>query len=192
MKSWRPTQRRCDESKRNYGFVGARHLKTQRTGDWIWLFPMPPAKSSIMPSSEKLVTKRVLIDLPSSEIERLIAREEIHLAICDEVMYLRPQSLVDVAEPSDETGPGSDLSVEFPARTPVIAALLDGFPVQNHELLRDRIDVDDADGLEPMSVVADRFHGTAMASLILHGDRNRQEPSIQHKTSHTAGPVRTG
>ena len=122
-----------------------------------------------------------LIDLPSSEIERLIAREEIHLAICDEVMYLRPQSSVDVPEPSDEIGSGSDLPDELRAELPAVAALLDGFPVQNHQLLRGRIDVDDADDLEPMSVVTDRYHGTAMASLILHGDRNRQEPSIQHR-----------
>ena len=122
-----------------------------------------------------------LIDLPSTEIKRLIAREEIHLAICDEVMYLRPQSSVDIPQPSDEIGPGPDPPVELPAELPAVVALLDGFPVQNHQLLRGRIDVDDADDLEPMSVVSDRYHGTAMASLILHGDRNRPEPSIQRR-----------
>ena len=55
---------------------------------------------------------------------------------------------------------------------PPIAALLDGVPVQNHALLAGRLDMDDPDGLEAMSVVADRHHGTAMASLIVHGDRN--------------------
>ena len=130
---------------------------------------------------EDIGYEAALIDLPSPEIKRLIAREEIHLAICDDVMYLRPQSSVDIPEPSDETGPGADLPVELPAELPAVVALLDGFPVQNHQLLRGRIDVDDADDLEPMSVVSDRYHGTAMASLILHGDRNRQEPSIQRR-----------
>ena len=31
--------------------------------------------------------------------------------------------------------------------------------------------MDDPDDLEAMSVVSERYHGTAMASLILHGDR---------------------
>lgn len=130
---------------------------------------------------EEIGYEAALIDLPSSEINRLIAREEIHLAVCDAVMHLRSQSSVDIPEPSDETGPESDLPVELPAELPAVVALLDGFPVQNHQLLRGRIDVDDADDLEPMSVVSDRYHGTAMASLILHGDRNRQEPSIRRK-----------
>ena len=34
----------------------------------------------------------VLIDLPAAEVRRLIRREEVRLAICDEVMFLRPQS----------------------------------------------------------------------------------------------------
>ena len=96
-------------------------------------------------------------------------------------MYLRPQSSVDIPEPSDETGPRSDIPVELPAELPAVVALLDGFPVQNHQLLRNRIEVDDADDMEPLSVVSERYHGTAMASLILHGDRNRQEPSIQRR-----------
>ena len=122
-----------------------------------------------------------LIDLPSSEIQRLMDREKVHLVMCDEVMYLRPQSSVDVPEPVDDNGPRANVPVELQSELPPVAALLDGFPVQNHQLLRRRIDVDDPDNLELMSVLTDRFHGTAMASLILHGDRNRQGPSIQRR-----------
>ena len=130
---------------------------------------------------EEIGYEAALIDLPSSEIQRLIEREDIHLAICDEVMYLRPQSSVDVTEPIDETSPRLDEPSELPADLPPVAALFDGFPVQNHQLLRGRIEVDDADDLEPMSVLADRYHGTAMASLIVHGDRKRQEPAIRRR-----------
>ena len=130
---------------------------------------------------EDIGYEAALIDLPSSEIERLIAREEIHLAVCDDVMFLRPQSSVDVPELADETEAGSRAPVESPSDLSPIAALLDGLPVQNHQLLSGRLDVDDADNFEPMSVLAERYHGTAMASLILHGDRNRHEPSIQRR-----------
>ncbi len=49
-------------------------------------------------------------------------------------------------------------------------ALLDGLPVENHLLLRDRLVVDDPDGWATITPVEGREHGTAMASLILHGD----------------------
>ncbi len=122
-----------------------------------------------------------LIDLPASEITRLISREAIPLAICDDVMFLRPQSSVDISEPGDPPQAEPVHPTEPPENLPPIAALLDGIPVQNHHLLDGRLDVDDADNLEPMSTVAERQHGTAMASLILHGDRNLGQPSINRR-----------
>ena len=123
----------------------------------------------------------LIIDLPASEIAHLVAREEISLAICDEVMFLRPQSSAHVPEPDNQPQAGPRLPAEPPNGLPPIAAVLDGMPMQNHQLLEGRLDVDDADNLDPMSVLGQRYHGTAMASLILHGDRNRPEPSIQRK-----------
>ena len=130
---------------------------------------------------EDIRYEAVLIDLPGSEIERLVAREEIHLAICDDIMFLRPQSSLDVLERDDETESGAALGAEPPDDHAPIAALLDGVPVQNHQLLDGRLDVDDPDDLEAMSVLSKREHGTAMASLILHGDRNLGEPPISRK-----------
>jgi hypothetical protein len=49
-------------------------------------------------------------------------------------------------------------------------ALLDGVPLANHVLLRDRIVVDDPDGWEATTPAARRVHGTSMASLVIHGD----------------------
>ncbi len=51
-------------------------------------------------------------------------------------------------------------------------------PVQNHALLAGRLVLDDPDDFEAMSVVAERKHGTEMASLILHGDRNLGEEPL--------------
>ena len=121
---------------------------------------------------EEIGYEAALIDVPAAEIARLAEREEVHLVVCDEVMFVRPQSSTDVPEPGDETEPEAEILDEIPVDLPPIAALLDGVPVQNHVLLDGRLEMDDPDGLEALSVVAERYHGTAMASLIVHGDRN--------------------
>ena len=121
---------------------------------------------------EEIGYEAALIDLPAAEIGRLAGREEVHLVISDDVMFLRPQSSTDVPAPGDEAEPEAEIQEEEPPDLPPVAALLDGVPVQNHVLLDGRLEMDDPDGLEAMSVVAERDHGTAMASLILHGDRN--------------------
>ena len=121
---------------------------------------------------EDICYEAVLIDVPAAEILRLANREEVHLVLCDDIMFLRPQSSTDAPEPADELASESFYPDEEPVSLPPVAALLDGVPVQNHVLLVGRLEMDDPDGLEAMSLVSKRFHGTAMASLILHGDRN--------------------
>jgi hypothetical protein len=59
-----------------------------------------------------------------------------------------------------------------------IAALLDGMPLQAHTLLDRRILLDDPDNLQSRALVAQRIHGTAMASLIIHGDLNEKGPPL--------------
>ena len=121
---------------------------------------------------EEIGYEAVLIDVPAMEVLRLVNREEVHLVLCDDVMFLRPQSSTDVPEPGDDLEPALHYPDDEPAALPPVAALLDGVPVQNHVLLYGRLEMDDPDGLEAMSVVTERYHGTAMASLILHGDSN--------------------
>ena len=121
---------------------------------------------------EEIGYDAALVNLPGGEIARLAEREDVHLVICDDIMFLRPQSSTDVPEPGDELEVEAEIPDEEPAALLPIAALLDGVPVQNHVLLDGRLEMDDPDGLEAMSVVEERYHGTAMASLILHGDRN--------------------
>lgn len=53
---------------------------------------------------------------------------------------------------------------------PPVAALLDGLPLERHARLDGRLVVDDPDGWGATYEARDRRHGTAMASLVLHGD----------------------
>jgi len=61
-----------------------------------------------------------------------------------------------------------------PQGDPVVA-LLDGLPVENHELLVGRLTVDDPDGWAHSYPVNERYHGTGMASLIVHGELDKSE-----------------
>ena len=114
----------------------------------------------------------VLAEVPRSEIERLTEEDDVQLAICDDIMYVRPQSVASLSPSADSTSsvPATLRREDLPARGFPVAALLDGMPVQRHQLLDGRIIVDDPDGVEDESTVAKRRHGTEMASLILHGD----------------------
>ena len=120
-----------------------------------------------------------LIDIPAGEIPGLIKRHGVQLVLADDVMFLRPQSLF--ISPA-ETEPIEDASVEgqysSPSTNLPIAALLDGVPIQAHSLLMNRLILDDPDDLQSRAIVSRRHHGTAMASLILHGDLNAQESPI--------------
>lgn len=111
----------------------------------------------------------LLVHLPGSEVRRLIENKDVSLLQVDSVYLLRPapQALVDVPE-SEST----ILEADIPASAdgePVVA-LLDGLPMENHPLLQGRLIVDDPDGWSSSYPVAERKHGTAMASLLTLGD----------------------
>lgn len=55
-------------------------------------------------------------------------------------------------------------------------ALLDGLPVENHALLANRLIVDDPENWAATTPAAERVHGTAMASLAIHGDLSDRHP----------------
>jgi hypothetical protein len=128
---------------------------------------------------EDIAYHGLLADIPSAYVEALMELQAVKLALADEVMFLRPQSIL--LDPSD-IEPVTDvaLSGDRPANTPPlgapIAALLDGMPVQAHTLLANRIIIDDPDDIQARALVSQRVHGTAMASLILHGDR--RDPGV--------------
>ena len=122
--------------------------------------------------------RAALVDVPVAEVRRLAAREEVALAVCDEIMLIRPQSTAAFPTDAKETDAGR--AVEQPAMPegPPIVAVFDGVPVLAHQLLDDRGRLDDPDDLAGQSEVSERFHGTEMASLVIHGDRNLRETPL--------------
>ncbi len=127
-----------------------------------------------------------LVELPREEMNRLVEREPVHLVVCDDIMFVRPQCfpVVQPASPHVADG-GSPEGPLPPSNLPPIAALLDGVPVQRHQLLDERVVIDDPDGLDERSLVSGRHHGTAMASLVIHGDlAQREAPLSRHLHIH--------
>ena len=115
----------------------------------------------------------LLAELPVSTVREIIQRAPDGIAGLDPVMHLRAQSVATMIEVADPSEPDR-VAEAGPLGEPILA-LLDGVPVAAHPLLGRHLIVDDQFGLEPGAPVTDRVHGTAMASLIVHGDRNRSE-----------------
>jgi hypothetical protein len=118
-----------------------------------------------------------LVDLPVSEVRAILNRQGV--STVESVMHIRPQSVATKLETEDAEPLGEVPQIEILGEP--ILALLDGVPVANHPLLARHVSVEDPFGLEALTAVADRKHGTAMASLIVHGDRNRDESPLPRK-----------
>ncbi len=113
----------------------------------------------------------LLADIPSSSVQRV--RDEglqaIELLTTDAVMFVNPSPAMTF--PASE--PVLDGAIEFdhtiPAGSPRVA-LFDGVPMSNHVALASRLIIDDPDDHAAQYELKDRCHGSAMASLIAHGD----------------------
>lgn len=117
----------------------------------------------------------VKVELPAERIKQLVndldsdAHDtDIQLFKFHGVMYFRPtgQSLA-------VTENGEGVEAEFPLGTvdlPPVAAILDGVPNLQHQALRGRLLFDDPDNIEAQYLPGEKKHGTAMASLVVHGE----------------------
>ena len=116
----------------------------------------------------------LLVEMSPDVIRELLENSEIGLVAIDDIMVFRPQSMV--------LGPvGADITDATQAEivgiekelTPPVAALLDGMPMALHDYLAERLVIEDPDEFaEKYGAASEQRHGTAMASLILHGDLN--------------------
>jgi hypothetical protein len=121
-----------------------------------------------------------LVELPTPAVQSILNGEVPELLLSDRIMFFRPkaQSITDGVSDAEPIA-----AVEAPANSerPPVIALLDGLPLGNHTLLANRLIIDDPDGWEPEYEVKDRVHGTAMASLILHGELDSPPDPLDSK-----------
>ncbi|MDQ7249627.1 S8 family peptidase [Dongia sedimenti] len=111
----------------------------------------------------------LLVELTSDAIGQILAGNYPELVLSDRIMFFRPRAQ-SIAGGGEEGGAVVPLPAPpVQAGLPVVA-LLDGLPMANHALLAGRLSIDDPDGWSADYEAKDRVHGTAMASLILHGE----------------------
>jgi len=80
----------------------------------------------------------MLVDIPSGYVQNLLDERTVQLAFADDVMFLRPQSvLLSPLEIEAEPAGAPEVRTQFLPTGQPIAALLDGVPLQAHTLLAD-------------------------------------------------------
>jgi hypothetical protein len=122
----------------------------------------------------------LLADIPARAVREIVERRPEGIAGLEPILHIRPQSAATTIDVADVDEEDTGAAPAQPLGEPILA-LLDGVPVAAHRLLAEHIDLDDPFDLEPGALVANRSHGTAMASLIVHGDRNRAEASLPRR-----------
>ena len=108
------------------------------------------------------------IRVPSNVAQELV-KGQGHIAESKDVMTIRPQSVFE-SEIEGDSAPMTTRLDEPDLTGDCIAALLDGYPVDRHSLLADRLHIVEVDVASGRAPAQTREHGTAMASLIIHGD----------------------
>ena len=115
----------------------------------------------------------VLGEIPAQSAIQILEHPEVDLIKCEDIMFFRPTGQMSTGKGKTE-GDTTDCKIpvdNLPSGAPVVA-VLDGLPLENHSILAGRLIVDDPDDWASEYPAIDRQHGTAMASLIVHGDLN--------------------
>jgi len=122
----------------------------------------------------------ILAELPPQEISNILANSNTELVRSDSVMFFRPTGQM-IVEPGEFEAENEILEMEGrPLPTlPPVAGILDGLPLSNHQFLANRLIIDDPDEWEHSYLAAKRKHGTAMASLVIHGDLNQESSPLR-------------
>lgn len=125
----------------------------------------------------------VLGELPRNAVQEIVNDQSTGLVKCDYVMFFRPVGQMAAGKRLPEGEPEAYVPPAqrpLPTRPPVVA-VLDGLPLANHQLLADRLVIDDPDDWGSDYSAAERVHGTAMASLVVHGDINSDASALSSR-----------
>ena len=122
----------------------------------------------------------LLIELPRKCVEKIVAKEEVKLVNSEQIMFFHTTGQIFDNHGQSFQGNHAPTS-KSPQNLEPIVALFDGLPQENHPYLQNYLIVDDPENYAQNYLVATRQHGTAMASLIIHGDLNNNKFSSSRK-----------
>jgi len=133
---------------------------------------------------EEIAYHAILARLPIGAVRNLLEERgrDAALVQCEQIQFFRASGQMAgvIVEDTRAIDVGGIEPVPATIGNPVVA-LFDGLPLQNHQRLAGRLIVDDPDGYEAQYPANERRHGTAMASLILHGDIDAGEPPLSRR-----------
>lgn len=135
------------------------------------------SEESIIP---EIAYHALAASVPLEAVEAIVAEQDVAVVQSDDVMFVRPlgQALAGIPKPDDRESTGDAVAAPQRARGAPLVALLDGYPIENHRSLNGALTVDDPDDWAGICPVEDRVHGTAMSSLLVHGDLLKPGESI--------------
>lgn len=127
----------------------------------------------------------VLVEMPANAVaqtrQQVAQGQYSDLLRCEGVMFFRPLGQSNfVAPPLDGALPtlGDRLSQQATPQGRPTVALLDGLPLERHAALNGRLVLDDPESYATRYQSRQQIHGTAMASLIIHGDLNGTDNAL--------------
>ncbi len=130
---------------------------------------------------EEISYHAMMARLPIQVVKQILADRSVGLLKVDDVHLFRPTPQAWTRPASAEPLPSERVAPPAGSLGEPIVALLDGLPIENHQWLAGRLRVDDPDGWSAKSPVRYRVHGTAMASLILHGDLSLNDAPLSRQ-----------
>lgn len=120
---------------------------------------------------EEIRYNAILAELPAGSVRSLLQNRDVSLLKSEDIMFFRPSGQMVSSISDYET-----LSIPehhgqgFQAQGNPVIAVFDGYPLENHSILENRLIVDDPDNYQEGYESKYRVHGTAMCSLIARGD----------------------
>ena len=138
------------------------------------------SKGKIIPNSEVVIQEihyhGLIIEAPLYIFDDLEKEKDISLLKANEIRYFRPSGQAIIKENHDmlDTIESKDRFKTSELLDEPIVALLDGYPLANHSLLKEHLIIDDPNEYASGYNIGEHIHGTSMASLIIHGDLNSE------------------
>ncbi|HAR37683.1 MAG TPA: hypothetical protein DCS09_03390 [Porphyromonadaceae bacterium] len=122
----------------------------------------------------------IKVELPVVNIEQVLGEDYSALFQDQGILFFRPSPQCSIESFADGTAEEIP-AVPAPAESHPIIAVLDGLPFSRHKLLDGFIIVDDPDDFGSDYQPREMNHGTAMLSLICHGELDVHKAPITHK-----------
>lgn len=122
----------------------------------------------------------VLAEIPYDRVQSVLndGPASIELLTADAIMFVSPHQPMSVPASRPATTSMPEIGPAPALGSAPRVALLDGLPLANHDALAGRLIVDDPTGVAGRYTSQRQHHGTAMASLLCHGDLTEPGPPL--------------